>query len=220
MDPLHATIALGPVAIYLLMLGVINLSTRPFVTSGIRDTAALGVAVSGFVVAGPMELFLPATSPMWAAWAALILSYALGVTLIVLLQRPRIVIYNVTPEQLRPVFANVIRGLDKEARVAGESVFFPNLGVHLHVEPLPMLKNVQLKPSGPVQSYQGWHEIQRALKAGLRENRGTANPYGVTFLMMGALLTALIGWWMARDGERIAHSWDDMIQYEDTIGRD
>ena len=65
MDPLHATIALAPVAVYLLLLGMINLSARPLVTSGLRDSAALGIAASGFVIAGPMELFLPETCCVW-----------------------------------------------------------------------------------------------------------------------------------------------------------
>ena len=62
MDPLHLCIALGPLAVYLLLLGIINLMPRPFMTSGARDTAALSIAISGFVVAGPMELFLPGSS--------------------------------------------------------------------------------------------------------------------------------------------------------------
>jgi hypothetical protein len=216
MDVLHATIALGPVAVYLLLLGLINLSPRPFVTSGMRDTAALGVAISGFVTAGPMELFLPASValPTWIVWLVLILFYALCLTLLVLLQRPRIVIYNVTPEQLRPVLADVIRRLDKEARMAGDSVFFPNLGVHLHLESLPILKNVQLKPSGPAQSYQGWREIELALQAGLRESRGTPNPYATSFLLFGAILVGIIGFWMASRGEAIAQAWQEMIRYQ------
>ena len=58
-DALHLSIALGPLAVYLLLLGFVNLSTRPFVTTGARDVGALGLAIAGLIVAGPMELFLP-----------------------------------------------------------------------------------------------------------------------------------------------------------------
>ena len=58
-DPLHLAIALGPLAVYFLLVGMINLSSRPLVTTGARDAAALGVGLSGLVFAGPMELFLP-----------------------------------------------------------------------------------------------------------------------------------------------------------------
>ena len=62
MGPLHLCIALGPLAVYLLLLGLINLSSRPFLTTGARDCAALSVAISGFVVAGPLDHFFPETA--------------------------------------------------------------------------------------------------------------------------------------------------------------
>ena len=59
MEPFHQCLALGPVAIYLLLLGVINLARRPLVVSGGRDAAALGLALSGLVFVGPMALLFP-----------------------------------------------------------------------------------------------------------------------------------------------------------------
>ena len=56
MDPLYFCIAIAPLAVYLLMLGIINLRGKPFVTTGARDAAALGIGLVGFVVIGPMEL--------------------------------------------------------------------------------------------------------------------------------------------------------------------
>ncbi len=53
-DPLHFCIALGPLAAYLLLLGAVNLSSRPFLTNGARDTAALGIGILGFAIVGPM----------------------------------------------------------------------------------------------------------------------------------------------------------------------
>ena len=109
-DPLHVCIALGPLAVYLFLLGLINLSRRPFLTTGARDAAALGVGISGFVVVGPMELFLPGAAANrfgGYVWLLLLAFYALCLTLWVLLLRPRLVIYNATAEQLRPVLAGV-----------------------------------------------------------------------------------------------------------------
>jgi hypothetical protein len=220
MDPLHATIALAPAAVYLLLIGMLNLSSRPFVTSGIRDSAALGIAVSGFVIAGPMELFLPekliarfaALEVAWVIWPILILFYVLCLMLLVLLQRPRIVVYNVTPDQLRAALADVITQLDKEARIAGDSICLPNLGVQLHVEPLPLLKNVQLTSSGPAQSYQGWRDLEIAVRAALRESRGTANPYGITLVFFGLAMLAIITSMMAWQSDQIAQAWLEMMR--------
>ena len=92
MDPLHVSIALGPLAVYFCLLGCLNLSRRPLITTGPRDTAALGVAISGLVLVGPMELFLPDAAAVefgWKVWVLLLTLYGLGLTLIVLLMRIR-----------------------------------------------------------------------------------------------------------------------------------
>jgi hypothetical protein len=47
------------VAVYLLLLGVVNWSRRPLLVSGGRDAAALALAVSGMAIVGPIELFFP-----------------------------------------------------------------------------------------------------------------------------------------------------------------
>ena len=97
MDPLHLCIALGPVIAYLMLLGLINSRRRPFLTTGARDLSALGIGVSGLVIAGPMELFLPelATNQFGAyVWVMMLALYGLCWTLIVLLGRPRLVVYN------------------------------------------------------------------------------------------------------------------------------
>jgi hypothetical protein len=131
---------------------------------------------------------------------------------LVLLQRPRLVIYNVTPEQLRAALADVIGQLDKETRIAGESVCLPNLGVQLYMEPLPVLKNVQLKSSGPLQSYQGWRDLELALRAALHETRGTANPYGISLILFGLTVIAIVGYLMTFDSESIAQAWLEMMR--------
>jgi hypothetical protein len=217
LDPLHLTIALAPVAVYLLLIGLLNLSSRPFVTTGLRDSAALGVALMGFVIVGPMELFLPerllARLPLpWLVWPILISFYLLCLTLLVLLQRPRLVVYNITSEQLRASLGDILGQLDKEARIAGESICLPNLGVQLYIESLPVLKNVQLKSTGPLQSYHGWRELEAALRAALRDSRGTANPYGVSLILLGAAILGIVGYLMTFDGEAIAQAWLEMIR--------
>ena len=117
-----------------------------------RDVAALGMAIAGFIVAGPMELFLPeaATDRFGGTvWLLLLAFYGLCLTLIVLLMRPRLVIYNANPEQLRSILAEVVAQLDDEARWAGDSLVLPKLGVQLHVELFGAMRNVQLVVGRP-----------------------------------------------------------------------
>ena len=59
MNPLNLCIMLGPVGIYLILIGSLNLGRRPFLTTGARDLLALAIAISGFVLIGPVQLFMP-----------------------------------------------------------------------------------------------------------------------------------------------------------------
>ena len=215
MDPLHLCIALGPVAIYFLLLGTINLSRRPFVTSGARDAAALGIAIGGFVVAGPMELFLPEAAAVrmgfWV-WPTCIAFYILCLSLAVLLMRPRIVIYNVTFEQLRPSLADIVLRLDSESRWAGDSLVMPNLGVQLTVESQGMMKNVQLAAAGAEQSFQGWRLLESELTSTLRSAKGTRNPYGMSLIMFGLLMAAAVIFWLSRDPQGVAEALNEMLR--------
>jgi hypothetical protein len=215
MDALHFCIALGPLAVYFVLLGLINLSGRPFLTTGLRDTAALGVAISGFVVAGPMELFLPAAAASRFGpfvWLLLLAFYGLCLTLLVLLMRPRLVIYNVTTDQLRPILASVVAELDNEARWAGDSLVLPQLGVQLHVEPLANLRNVQLMACGPLQNYSGWRRLEETLAIALRSATSSRNPYGILLISLGALIAGTITMWMVNDRAGVAQALDDMLR--------
>jgi hypothetical protein len=215
LDPLHTCIALGPVATYLLVLGMINLSLRPLVTTGARDAAALAIAIAGLVVAGPLELFLIEDAAIfWGGWVWLIMlaAYALGALLVILMLRPRLVIYNITVEQIRPILAEVVAQLDSEARWAGEALAMPQLGVQLHVDALPVMKNVQLAASGTNQNLDGWRQLEKALAKSMRKTRSTPNPYGVSLVSFGILLAGLITYNLARDPGAVMQALNEMLR--------
>lgn len=215
MDPLHFSLAVAPIAVYLILLGIINLTGKPFVTTGARDSAALGVAISGLVIAGPMELFLPeAAANRFGAfvWLLLIAFYGLCMSLIVLLMRPRIVIYNVSVEQLRPLLSAVVGKLDKEARWAGESVTCPYLGVQLHIESSAAFRNIQLVSSGPRQSYAGWRQLELELSESLRPIRSGPNPFGLAFVLIGSILGLSTAVWMALDTQGVTQALSEMLR--------
>ena len=68
---------LARLAIYLLLVGLINLRRRPLVVSGSRELAALGVAMVGLLIVGPMQLFVPDATALrfgWLVWPLLLSS--------------------------------------------------------------------------------------------------------------------------------------------------
>jgi hypothetical protein len=213
-DPLRFCLAFVPLAVYLFVIGGLNLSRRPKVVSGASDAFYLGLGLMGFVLVGPVELFLPSATAFrlggWV-WPLLVTCYLLFLTLYVLMSRPRIVIYNVGAEQLRPVLADVFASLEPEARWAGDAAFLPNLGVQMHVESVPILRNVQLIATGTAQSYEGWSRLQRELAVRLRAANGTRNVIGAGMVFCGLLLVATCLAWMMSDAELVAQSFQELI---------
>jgi len=214
-DPLYFSIAFGPLAAYLLLLGAINLSSRPFLTNGARDTAALGVGIVGFIIVGPMELFLPESTAFRLGalvWVLLLVVYALSVTLCVLMMRPRLVIYNIRPDQVRPMLAALLPRLDREARWAGECLIMPSLGIQLHVEVFSATRNAQLVAAGPQQNYAGWSQLESAISAELQKTRSKRNPYGFTLVIAAVLMAAVVTAFMVGDPDTVQHSLHEMLR--------
>jgi len=214
-DALHLSIALSPLAVYLLLLGLVNLSTRPRITTGSRDTAALAIALSGFVIAGPMELFLPERAAARlgvVVWLLMLAMYVLLVCLLILMLRPRLVIYNATVEQIRPLLLQVVSDLDSEAHWVENSAVLPQLGVRLHVEPFYPMRTIQLLSLGADQRHEGWRKLESALAGALRTVSGPPSPYGLSLVMLGLLMVAMMTFSVVQDTPSVAQSWSEMLR--------
>ena len=170
MDPFRLCVALGPVAIDLLLVGTLNLFRRPFLVSGTRDTAVLGVAVSGLVLVGRSGSDagggLDSLRP--GCLGLLIGLYFTVLAALLLFLRPRLVIYNIAREELRPILADLAIDLDEEARWAGDCLVLPSLGVQLYLECSGAFRNVSLVSAGGVQNHQGWATLEETLETALR----------------------------------------------------
>ena len=214
-DPLRLCIALSPLAAYVLLLGLINLSSRPLVTSGGRDLAALALGISGLMLVGPLELFFPEVAVErfgGYVWLLLMGLYVLLVVLLTLLLRPRLVLYNVTAEQLRSTLASVVAELDPDARWAGESLVLPRLGVQLYLEPFLAMRNVQLVSSGPHQSYAGWRRLEQSLVKAFKGTVSPPNPYGFSLVFFGLLMVALVTFAVVSETDAVAQALDEMLR--------
>jgi hypothetical protein len=215
-SPFHILVALVPLALYLLVLGLINLSRRPRLTTGVRDMAALALAVSGFVAIGPLELLMPIAAANQFGpyvWLLLLALYVLGVTLGILLMRPRLVIYNCSLEQLRPALAQVVGALDNEARWAGECLSLPRLGVQLYVQESRTTRTVQLIAAGSHQSFEGWRRLAQNLRPRIREAVSGRSGWGVVWIAQAALLLLLSGWLVISDPQAIAAGFEDSLKW-------
>jgi hypothetical protein len=213
MEPFHQCLALGPVAIYLLLLGAINLSRRPLVVSGGRDAATLSLAMSGLIFVGPMALLFPeslaarfgpaGTKYLWLMFVGL---FALCLILMLLNLRPRLVIYNVSMDQLRPILAEVVARLDLEVRWAGDCLYLPGLGIQFHMEGMGWMRNVSLVSAGPKQDYHGWSRLDAELTLALRGVETPWNVAGLLMLSIGNVLVIGLGLAIIHDPQAIART--------------
>lgn len=215
MDPFRLCLAFGPVAVYLLLLGAVNLSRRPLLVSGARDVATLALAISGLMVVGPMELFFPYAAALRFGpyiWLLLLGLYAMCVMLALLLLRPRLVVYNVSADTLRPVLAELVERLDPAARWAGDSLVLPGLGVQLYVDHFAAMRCASLISAGRNQSHPGWRRLETSLGDALAREDVARNPRGLTLLGIGLLIVGVLVLAIARDPQATAQSLLDVAQ--------
>lgn len=215
MDPFRLILALGPVAIYLLLLGSINFSRRPLLVSGGRDAAALALAITGMLIVGPFELFLPQASVLRYGpyvWVMILTFYGLCVAMGILMLHPRLVIYNISADKLRPILAEVVARLDSDARWAGDSLVLPNLEVQLSIDNFRTMRNVSLKSVGGNQDLHGWRLLEQGLAGALSQETVSRNLRGLSLFFAGVLILGGLGATIARDPQAITQSIFDLAE--------
>ena len=194
LDSLPIGAALLPLGIYLAALGWIHLRGRPFALSGVWDGILLGASLAGLVVVGPIALVRPVAGASAWSWPILLLVFILVVTLCVLVSRPRLVVYNISVEQLRPIVAEVASALDPQARWAGETVALPTRGFQVHLDGDGVLRTVSLIGIGRRSSHEGWSEFSRRVRRDSRQLRVNPSPWGGLFAGLGGLLVLVSVW--------------------------
>ena len=161
------------------------------------DLAALVAAVAGLAIAGPLDLLQPvAVRGPWRIVLPAVLCGLLA-ALAILVARPRLVVYNMTLDQLRPVVAQVAASLDRQARWAGETVALPGRGIQVTLDGRAA-RCVSLAASGGRTSPEGWAEFCRRVRRSVRVLRVKSSPWAAAFAVVGAALVAGAIWLAVR----------------------
>ncbi len=216
MDGIRICVALAPLAIYLLLLAALNLSRRPILVNGARDIAALGFGISGMLLVGPIELLHPQSAVNQLGLYIWVLSlglYSLALALAILFSRPRLTVYNISVEQLRPLLATAIEELDPQYRWAGTCLSLPNLNVQLHLESNALMRNVSLIANGDRQSPAGWQQLERALGAQLAPARAPLNVWGPGLSLAALSMAAVVAWYAPLNHHVVIAALRDMLPF-------
>jgi hypothetical protein len=207
---------LGPLAVYLITVSFLNIRNRPSVISGAVDFTAMGIAIVGFVLIGPMELFFPNTAAMrlgsWV-WLLLLVLYFLAVLLFALSGRPRLIIYNITTEQMRESLNSMAERLNLQINWAGDAMTIDQWDIEIHIDANESLRNVSLITGHKGPTWSAWRKFQTELKKTLRPIRGERNIRCVGLLTTGLILTIVVVWVAIHYPEQLVQSARRMFEY-------
>lgn len=195
MTSFYFIVATVPVGLYWLALAWLHSRPQPFAVDGKRDFIALGLALFGVFFVGPGSVTAPLSAmETWGAgvWILCGLLYFCVVVLLASLQRPRIVVYNATCDELRAPLSRVALSLDDEARWAGASLNLPNLGVQFYVDSAGLGRVATLVGLDAERSQAGWARLERELRRELAEMEPTRRRGWPVFAALGwgALIAA------------------------------
>lgn len=216
MSSLQIAIAVAPLTIYLLYWAAIRFWGGVKVISGLADAYLLGLSLTGFFLVGPLDLFLPEAAAARFGpfvWLLLLTLYFLILSLIVLVDRPRIVLYNVTAQQVRPIVAKIAQEVDRETRWAGDACVMPQIQMQFHITSTSWSRTTQLAAVGWRQNFAAW----KAMETRLREEfppMAAPSPRNSGLLLLAAatvlVLIALQG--IVRDHQHLAQALSDFLR--------
>lgn len=194
-----------PVAIYFLVLGLLQTRRRPQMLSGRADFALLMAAL------GPL-VFLPAMSYLGGSVLAVIVA-AVSLVGAILLLSPAgrsWVVYNVSPHAARDAVAAALgaMGLDF-ARSAGGFVV-PSAQVTISVESFPILRNATVRLAGGDKPFA--RTFQAALARRLSALECHASPMAVSMLLAAMVLLVAPLAMMAQDAPQIVRLLTDLLR--------
>jgi hypothetical protein len=198
-DPFALLLALLPLVGYLLMLGLVRFSGRALVTTGARDIAALGIAISGLIAIGPAELFFPATAATVfgsVVWLALIAFYGLTLSLVCLTTTPKLVVYGRTAQETYPGLLRAAKRMDDQATGDDQSmqVRLPTLGVQLRVDSIAAIDHCRVLSFQPIVSVKFWSTLLGNLRGELSESPRPIARRGIVMLMFALAMGSMVCW--------------------------
>ena len=198
-EPFSLLLAMVPLIGYLLLMGSIRVSGNTLITTGARDIAALGLAVSGLVAVGPAELFFPmaaaaAFGPF--VWIVLIVFYVLCVALVAMTSKPKLVTYGRDADEMYPRLVSAAKRIDADA-VGDDAqlhVYLPNAKLHLLASSHPRIDYTYITALQPNAPAAFWVQLLSELRREVARTPKTSPRNGYVMLSLAAGLACFLLW--------------------------
>ncbi len=195
MEPARMAIALVPLALYLFALGLVHARGKPRVVSGLKDHLALGLAISGLVIVGPVELLLP---PLLVAqlgplvWAAILGAYLSAWVVMAFLASPRLVVYNISAEELHALLTKTARSWDQQAHWLGNVLVLPGGPLQVVVEYTAWSRTAVVRYNGGRIDWELWLSWQRHLRQAAATLPARPAPQAAVLFGLATVLAASV----------------------------
>jgi hypothetical protein len=215
MNTFSIVLAVGPLAVYCIVLGLIHLRQRPKVVSGGRDLACLGLAMVGLFLIGPAELFFPqAAFNLFGAsvWIALFLLYFSLLLFLVLNTRPSVVVFGLDVDSLTSHVDQILQQLDPATKWLNHSFVAPSLGIQGVIEPAGVGRVSHVIATKLEQNAIGWSTLGRALSSRLKTVPIERNIAGYRWLAVGIALLSMIGYTLVIKSTAITNGISEMLR--------
>ncbi|QDV69847.1 hypothetical protein Poly24_35650 [Rosistilla carotiformis] len=214
-DSFSIALALGPLAIYLLVIGYLQSARRPTVTTGAQDTVALAIGASGFVLAGPLVLFFPTMAYGmlgWIVWLMLAAFFLLTLLLIILTMRPRMVIYGTTASDVREPLLRAARSIDPGARLEGEQIWFPGVAASVRLEVFSPHDTPQVVPQMQTISPVFWRRFVQASRHEIGQVENPARSKGAGMLLVALVILGFVATQIAMQPQEIVSGFREWLR--------
>lgn len=190
---LQVVMALGPIAVYFLGLGLVNSQARPFLISGRRDFTLLAsafiplVLVPGFGLAGNGH-----------AWLAVVVIAGVIALFAAMLpaRHTAWVIYNVGLSQFHRLLGRACRRQGWQLRAEGDVLFVDPVGLQLTRHGISWLRNVSIEFQGAGRQSAEAGQLLASLNDELARESMLPSPTGASLVVIGASLLGLPMWYL------------------------
>ncbi|MBN1942797.1 MAG: hypothetical protein JW849_05825 [Phycisphaerae bacterium] len=178
---LRIVTTVAPVALYFLLLGLLNTRRHPQMLSGRQDSALLTLALSPLAIAPVIHWFGGGLPTALACGAAL----AGGVWM--LSPRGRTwVIYNLPASNVRRTAGQILRAMGAATHPTYAGLRLEESDGRLDISHFPLLRNVTLRLSGGNEAL--WREFETRLHDHLQRVESEPAPMAVTLLLLATAM--------------------------------
>lgn len=202
---LRIATGVAPVALYFLILGLLNSRRHPQLLSGRRD-AALLVAVLGPV------FVLPVVNYLGASWWALAAAGGALVAGGLLLggRRNTWVIYNLTVEQARHAVGHALEAMGTEFRREAGTFRLLRQGTAVRIDSFPLLRNISIRVHDGNEGFS--RRFEQALLGRLATIPAETTPMALALLLVATAMLVVPMALVAQRAGQIVRTLTDLLQ--------